>query len=117
MYVTIIISQYIGNTSQHNWRKKIEPKNLESEVKVAQFAIPWNSPGQNTGVGSLSHLQGIFPTQGSYPGLLHCRQILLPAEPQEKSKNLEVGGKITILLKITLFTWKIQEIQLKIYYK
>ena len=31
------------------------------------------SPGQNTGVGSLSLLQGIFPTQGSNPGLLHCR--------------------------------------------
>ena len=37
---------------------------------------PWNSPGQNTGVGSLSLLQGIFPTQGSNPVLLHCRQIL-----------------------------------------
>ena len=36
----------------------------------------WNSPGQNTGVGSLSLLQGIFPTQGSNPGLLHCWQIL-----------------------------------------
>ena len=37
---------------------------------------PWNSPGQNTGVGSCSLLQGIFPTQGSYPGLPHCRRIL-----------------------------------------
>ena len=37
---------------------------------------PWNSPGQNTGVGSLSLLQGIFPTQGSNPGLPHCRQSL-----------------------------------------
>ena len=37
---------------------------------------PWNSPGQNTGVGSLSLLQGIFPTQGSNPGLPHCRWIL-----------------------------------------
>ena len=37
---------------------------------------PWNSPGQNTGVGSLSFLQGIFPTQGLNPGLLHCGQIL-----------------------------------------
>jgi len=36
---------------------------------------PWNSPGQNTGVGSLSLLQGIFPTQGSNPGP-HCRRIL-----------------------------------------
>ena len=37
---------------------------------------PWNSPGQNSGVGSLSLLQGIFPTQGSSPGLPHYRQIL-----------------------------------------
>ena len=36
---------------------------------------PWNSPGQNTGVGSHSLLQGIFPTQGSNPGLLHCMRI------------------------------------------
>ena len=36
----------------------------------------WNSPGQNTGVGSLSLHWGIFPTQGSNPGLPHCRQIL-----------------------------------------
>ena len=37
---------------------------------------PWNAPGQNTRVGSLSLLQGIFPTQGSNPGLLYCRWIL-----------------------------------------
>ena len=36
----------------------------------------WNSPGQNTGVGGLSLLQGIFPTQGSNPSLPHCRRIL-----------------------------------------
>ena len=37
---------------------------------------PWNSPGQNTGVGSHSLLQGIFPIQGSNPALPHCRWIL-----------------------------------------
>ena len=37
---------------------------------------PWNFPGQNTGVGSLFLLQGIFPTQRLNPGLPHCRQIL-----------------------------------------
>ena len=37
---------------------------------------PWNFPGQNTAVGSLPLLQGIFLTQGSNPGLLHRRQIL-----------------------------------------
>ena len=37
---------------------------------------PWNSPGQKTGVGRLSFLQGIFPAQGSNPGLPHFRHIL-----------------------------------------
>ena len=36
----------------------------------------WNSPGKNTGVGCHSLLQGIFLTQGSNPGLMHCRQTL-----------------------------------------
>ena len=66
------------------------------KVKVAQSCLTlydpmdyslWNSPGQNTGVGSLSLLQGISPTQGSNPGLPHCRQIFLPAEPQGKPIN------------------------------
>ena len=37
---------------------------------------PWNSPGKNTSKCSPSLLRGIFPTQGSNPGLPHCRQIL-----------------------------------------
>ena len=41
-----------------------------------ELCSPWNSPGQNTGVGSLSLLQGIFPAQGLNPGLLHCKWIL-----------------------------------------
>ena len=36
----------------------------------------WNSPGQKSGMGSCSLLQGIFPIQGSDPGLPHCMQIL-----------------------------------------
>ena len=36
---------------------------------------PWTSPGKNTGVSCHFLLQGSFPTQGSNPGLLHCRQI------------------------------------------
>ena len=36
---------------------------------------PWNSLSQNTGVGSHSLLKGIFWSQGSNPGLLHCRWI------------------------------------------
>ena len=54
--------------------------------------IPFNSPGQNTRVGSYSLVQGIFPTQGSNSGLPHCRQILLLAEPPGKPKNTGVGS-------------------------
>ena len=43
---------------------------------------PWNSLSQNTRVGSHSLLQGIFPTQGSNPGLPHCRRILYPLSHQ-----------------------------------
>ena len=49
---------------------------MSDSLRPHGLYIPWNSPGQNTGVGSLSFLQGIFPTQGSNPGLSHCRQIL-----------------------------------------
>ena len=42
----------------------------------ARLFYPWNSPGQNTGVSSLSLLQRIFPTRESNRGLLHCRWIL-----------------------------------------
>ena len=54
----------------------------ESRSVVSNSLLPhglystWTSPGQNTGVGSLSLLQGIFPTQGLSPGLLHCMSSL-----------------------------------------
>ena len=59
--------------------------NIGVKVKVAQLS--WTSIGQNTEVGSLSLLHGIFPTQGLGPSLLHCRRIFLPAEPQGKPEH------------------------------
>ena len=50
---------------------------------------PWNSSGQNTGVGSLSLLQDVFPTQGSNPGLLRCRQILYQLSHKGSPRILE----------------------------
>ena len=41
-----------------------------------RLRCPWDSPGKTTGVVCHAFLQGIFPTQGSNPGLPHCRQIL-----------------------------------------
>ena len=50
----------------------------------------WNSLGQNTGVGSsLSLLQGILPSQGSNPGLLHCRWILYQLSHRGSPRILE----------------------------
>ena len=71
---------------------------VREEAKVAQLLesfqshglySPRNSPGQNTGVGSLSLLQGIFPTQGLNPGLPHCRQILYQLSQQGSPRILE----------------------------
>ena len=50
---------------------------MSSSLQPRGLYSPWNSPGQNTGVGSCSLLQGLFPTKGSDPGLLDHRQILL----------------------------------------
>ena len=50
---------------------------------------PWNSLGQNTGVGSLSLLQGIIPAQGSNPGLPHCRRIHYQLSHKESPRILE----------------------------
>ena len=49
---------------------------------------PWNSPGQNTGVGSLSLLQWIFPNQGIKPRSPTSQVDSLPAEPQGKPLSL-----------------------------
>ena len=49
---------------------------VSDSLRSHELYSPWNSLGQNTGVGSLPFLQGIFLTQGLNPGLPHCRQIL-----------------------------------------
>ena len=57
---------------------------------------PWNSPGQNTGMGGLSLLQ-IFPTQGSNPGLLHCRWILYQLSYQGRRDLPNLGSNPGLL--------------------
>ena len=58
---------------------------VSDSLRLHGLYSPWNSPGKNTGVGSLSLLQGIFPTQGLNPGLPHCRQILYQLSHQGSS--------------------------------
>ena len=63
---------------------------MSNSLRSHALYSPWNSPGQNTGVGSLSLLQGIFPTQGLNPGLLHCRWILYQLSHKESQRILEL---------------------------
>ena len=71
---------------------------VKSESEVAQLcltpsdpmdcslpgsSIHGDSPGKNTGVGCHALLQGIFATQKSNPGILHCRRIVYHLSNQE----------------------------------
>ena len=72
----------------------------------------WNSPGKNTGVGSHSLLEGIFPTQGLNPGSTTLQAGCLPSEPPANPilqhtqtqwiQDLNVRPKIIKLLKQSL---------------
>ena len=52
-------------------------------------SVPGDSRGKNTGVGFHALLQGIFPTQGSNPGLQHCREILYQLSHKGSPRILE----------------------------
>ena len=55
-------------------------------------SVHGDSPGKNTGVGYYALLQGIFPTQGSNPGLPALQADSLPSEPAAEPKNTGVGS-------------------------
>ena len=62
---------------------------VPDSLRHHRLQSPWDSPGQNTGVGSLSLLQEMFPTQGLNPGLPHCRWILYQLPYKGSSRTLE----------------------------
>ena len=66
------------------------PSAVSDSLQPHGLYSPWNSPGQNTGVGSLSLLQGIFSTQGSNPGISCITGDCLPAEPNGNPRILEL---------------------------
>ena len=68
----IIHSEWVSEWSRSVVSDSLQPGGLYP----TRLLCPWDSPGKNTGVGCHFLLQGIFPTQGSNPGLLHCRQML-----------------------------------------
>ena len=79
-----------------------ESCSVVSDSLQPHWYCPWNPPGQNAGVGSLSLLQGIFLTQGSNPGLLHCRQMLYPLSHQGSPGKFYV---INLKVYITVITF------------
>ena len=77
------------HTSQYTYLNEHEG---ESHSLVSNCETPWivcsyNSPGQNTGVGILSCLQWIFPTQRSSPGLPNCKQIIYQLSHREVQEH------------------------------
>ena len=72
VYVCVCLCVYVYESESHS----VVSNSLQTHGL-------WNSPGQNTGLGSLSLLQGIFPTQESNPGLPHCRYTLYQLSHRE----------------------------------
>ena len=67
-------------------KRKSKSRSVRSDsLRPHGLYSPWNSPSHSTGVGSLFLLQGIFPTQGSNPGLLSCRWILYQLSHQGRT--------------------------------
>ena len=65
---------------------------MSDSLQPHRLYSPWNSPGKNTGVGSLSFLQGNLPNPGVEPMSPTLQGNSLPTEPQEKPKNTGVGS-------------------------
>ena len=82
-------------------QSKVKDAVMSNSLWPHDLYSPRNSPGQNTGVGSLFLLQGIFPTQGLNPGLPHLQADSLPAEPQANPKNTGMGS-LSLLQQIFL---------------
>ena len=70
---------------------------VDNSLRLHGLQSPWNSLGQNTGVGSLSLLQGNFPTQGLNPDLPHYRCILYQLNTRE--------DKNTGMCSLSLIQW------------
>ena len=95
---TLILLPHPPHLSRHQLPSLFDTT-FKVKVKVTQSCLtlstpwtinsPWNSPGQNTGVGSLSLLQRISPNQGLNPGLLHCRQILYQLSHQVSWSDIQ----------------------------
>ena len=96
----VIDDAFIHFMTVNFMKVKFHENESESRSVMSNFLSPhglyspWNSPGQNTRVGSFSLPQRIFPTQGSNPGLPHCRVILYQLNHNESLLNSMDHSKV-----------------------
>ena len=104
-----MVAVYMGCRSEVKWSESSSV--VSDSLRLHGLYNPWNSPGQNTEVSCCSLLQGIFPTQGLNPGLLHCRWIFYclshqgshcRSEPSHNNRHPHPGGKCLVLLHTPL---------------
>ena len=89
---TVRLTEQLNTHAWSPWLGKVKVQVALSRLMLCDpqgLYSPWNFPGQNIGVGSLSLLQDIFPTQGSNSGLHHCRWILYQLSHQGSPRKLE----------------------------
>ena len=94
VYVCVCVSCSVVSNS-------LQPHRLQP----AKLLCPWNSPDKSTRMGCRSLLQGIFPTQGSNPGLLHCRHILYHLSHLGSPKVSVAQDNILVSFTSKSFTW------------
>ena len=87
------------------WKESESRSVVSDSLRLHGLYSPWNSPGQNTGVGSRSLLQGVFPTQRSNPGLPRCRWILYQLGHQG-SPNFVGSSLLAKVLSVTVLPYK-----------
>ena len=78
-HLKILVSEWVSQSTSV----------VSDSLRPYRLYSPWHSPGQNTGLGSLSLLHGIFSTQESNPGLPHCRQIFYQLSRKGSPRILE----------------------------
>ena len=78
-------------------------------LQPTRLLCPWDSPCKNAGVGCHFLLQGIFLTQGSNPGLLHCRQILYRRR-YKGSYQVLAHPQLLWTIENVIGSWKITKI-------
>ena len=106
-YCTIALISHASKRENENESCSVVSESLRPHGLYS----PWNSPGHSTGMGSHSLLQGIFPTQGSNPGLPHCRQNLYQLNQQGSSNTSKVTFKIVQAMFQQCVNWTLPDVQ------